>query len=62
MDYGEANLADEQADTVRIMSIHKKQGTGISNRDRGRYGKTFQYAGCEGQYCGSIRSLVWEWM
>ena len=26
MDYGEANLADEQADTVRIMSIHKSKG------------------------------------
>ncbi len=26
VDYGEANLADEQADTVRIMSIHKSKG------------------------------------
>ena len=26
MDYGEANIADEQADTVRIMSIHKSKG------------------------------------
>lgn len=26
IDYGEANLADEQADVVRIMSIHKSKG------------------------------------
>lgn len=26
VDYGEANIADEQADTVRIMSIHKSKG------------------------------------
>ncbi|WP_251388906.1 helicase-exonuclease AddAB subunit AddA [Mediterraneibacter agrestimuris] len=26
VDYGEANLADEQANTVRIMSIHKSKG------------------------------------
>ena len=26
MDYGEASIADEQADTVRIMSIHKSKG------------------------------------
>lgn len=26
VDYGEANLADEQSDTVRIMSIHKSKG------------------------------------
>lgn len=26
VDYGEANLADEQADTVRLMSIHKSKG------------------------------------
>ena len=26
IDYGEANIADEQADTVRLMSIHKSKG------------------------------------
>lgn len=26
VDYGEANIADEQADTVRLMSIHKSKG------------------------------------
>lgn len=26
VDYGEANIADEQSDTVRIMSIHKSKG------------------------------------
>lgn len=26
VDYGEANISDEQADTVRIMSIHKSKG------------------------------------
>lgn len=26
VDYGEANIADEQADTVRILSIHKSKG------------------------------------
>ena len=26
VDYGEANIIDEQADTVRIMTIHKSKG------------------------------------
>ena len=26
VDYGEANIADEQSDTVRIMTIHKSKG------------------------------------
>ena len=29
VDYGEANIADEQADTVRLMSIHKSKGLEI---------------------------------
>ncbi len=32
VDYGEASLEDEQSDTVRVMTIHKSKGLGVSNR------------------------------
>ena len=45
VDYGEANIADEQADTVRIMSIHKSKGLEFSGRVCGRMGKRFNMIG-----------------
>ncbi len=51
VDYGEANIIDEQADTVRIMTIHKSKRFGISNCICCcRNGQTFQHAGRKRKY------------
>ena len=45
IDYGEANTADEQSNTVRLMSIHKSKGLEFPIGYCGRHGQTVQQAG-----------------
>ncbi len=60
VDYGEASIIDEQDDTVRIMSIHKSKGLGVSNRFCSRNRKAIQYTGSERKYCDSSEKRSWN--
>ena len=50
VDYGEANIIDEQADTVRIMTIHKSKGLEFPIVFVVGNGQTFQHAGRKRKY------------
>ena len=57
VDYGEASVLDEQADTVRLMSIHKSKGLEFPIVICVWHEQTIQHTGYQRKYCDS--SGIW---
>ncbi len=62
VDYGEASIEDEHADTVRVMTIHKSKGLEFPCCDRGRNGKNDLICRMQGVLWLFMPEWVLDWM